>query len=446
MAHNSNDRDTHDIDEPETVDIVDDPSIDNDNDHNDGHEEPSKSKKGKYIMYGGIAVLAGVLGVTAMQMFGGSDSSVPASKPQPVPVTQEKEIPVTPQNVETTPPQQANVPTVPVTPEKNTNVPPESAPVSQGVSLPPAQNGEQVLPDLNQNIDNGNPNKVKGLSPEETATTAPDLNSSATVPPVAETVPNTPATPVNQPTNVPVPQNTAPEITQPQSVPVQEEHNTVRNDVPSIDNNQDTGVAPIAPIGEKPSTPVMSSTPALSEEASDDLNDSIKLLIKKMDGLSDSMDNLSDAVKDTNKRVDNTDKKVDELTKRVEKLEGKISGVTNVVPATTVVKKEVTKKAPVVKKKRSQSYSNSVELSNTSSKRVSHVKKSYTAKRTTEASSRLGSGYTLQSVVTDRAWIKRSDGTMATYGIGDRMPNGKVVGSIDPDNGVFDTNGKLIIK
>lgn len=445
MAHNSNDRDTHDIDEPETVDIVDDPSIDNDNDHNDGHEEPSKSKKGKYIMYGGIAVLAGVLGVTAMQMFGGSDSSAPASKPQPVPVTQEKEIPVTPQSVETTPPQQANVPTVPVTPEQNTNVPTESAPVSQGVSLPPAQNGEQVLPDLNQSIDNGNPNKVKGLSPEETATTAPDLNSSATVPPVAETVHNTPATPVNQPTNVPVPQNTAPEIAQPQSVPVQEAHNTVKNDVP-IDNNQDTGVAPIAPIGGNASTPVMSSTPALSEEASDDLNDSIKLLIKKMDGLSDSMDNLSDAVKDTNKRVDNTDKKVDELTKRVEKLEGKISGATNVVPATNVMKKEINKKAPVVKKKRSQSYNNSVELSNTSSRHVSHVKKTYTPKRTTEVSSRLGSGYTLQSVVTDRAWIKRSDGTMATYGIGDRMPNGKVVGSIDPDNGVFDTNGKLIIK
>lgn len=443
MAHNSNDRDTHDIDEPETVDIVDDPSIDNDNDHNDGHEEPSKSKKGKYIMYGGIAVLAGVLGVTAMQMFGGSDSSTPVSKPQPVPVTQEKEIPVTPQSIETTAPQQANVPTVPVTPEQNTNVSPESAPISQGVSLPPAQNGEQVLPDLNKSIDNGNPNKVKGLSPEETATTAPDLNSSATVPPVVESVP-TPT--VNQPTNVPVPQNTAPEIAQPQSVPVQEEHNTVRNDVPSIDNSQDTGVAPIAPIGEKSSAPVMASTPSLSEEASDDLNDSIKLLIKKMDGLSDSMDNLSDAVKDTNKRVDNTDKKVDELTKRVEKLEGKISNATNVAPNTNVVKKEVSKKAPVVKKKRSKSYNNSVELSNTSSRHVSHVKKSYAPKRTTEASSRLGSGYTLQSVVTDRAWIKRTDGTMATYGIGDRMPNGKVVGSIDPDNGVFDTNGKLIIK
>lgn len=445
MAHNSTDRETHDIDEPETIDIVDDPTLDNDSDRDDDHEEQPKSKKGKYIMYGGIAVLAGVLGVTAMQMFGGSsEAPAPAPKPQPAPIAQQQETPTPAPAPEAT--QEANVPAAPVPNEQASNVnTTENAPVSQGVTLPPAQNGEQVLPDLNQNVNNGNPNEIKGITPEEAPSSAPDLNS-ATVPSMdAPSAPVSPSVPAPQTEAVSTPE-TVQSPTAPAPAQAQPESAAANTAAPSLDSSEsDTGVAPIAPIGGSSSVPATSATPALSAEASDDLNDSIKLLIKKMDGLSDSMDNLSEAVKDTNTRIDNTDKKVDELTKRVEKLEGKLSSTT-VVPTTSVSKKDAVKKAPVVKRKRTQSYSNSVELSSSSSKRTTHVKKSYAPKRTSEASSRLGNGYTLQSVVTDRAWVKRSDGTMATYGIGDRMPNGKVVGSIDPDNGVFDTNGKLIIK
>lgn len=413
MAHNSNDRDTYEVQDSDTF-IVEDPSSPNSND-DDSQDEQPKSKKGKYIMYGGIVALVGILGVTGMKMLGGSDTPPPAPKPAQIPVTQqEAPKPTVP---ETSVPTPVNVPV------QNSSVPVQ-ADNSQGIQMPPAQNQEQVLPDLNQKIDNGNPNEIKGVSPENqnSSSVAPDLNSAS----VSTSVPNST---VSEQPNLPV-------------------EDSAKQSTPDLNNGSstDTDIAPIAPIGSGSTVPTTTSTPSLSAEDSENLNDSIKLLIKKMDGLSDSMNGLNETVKNTNTRIDNTDKKVDDLTKRVEKLESKlVDGATVKSDSAPVVKKSTVKRSPIVKHKRSSTSYNSVELSNGSHKRTV-VRKTYTPKKVSEASSRLGGGYTLQSVVTDRAWIKRSDGTMATYGIGDRMPNGKVIGSIDPDNGVFDTTGKLIIK
>lgn len=52
-------------------------------------------------------------------------------------------------------------------------------------------------------------------------------------------------------------------------------------------------------------------------------------------------------------------------------------------------------------------------------------------------------GCNLASIVPNRAWIKEADGSFMTYGVGDQAPNGSVIKSIDPDQGILTASGKL---
>lgn len=396
--------------ETETVELSSEDEHDVEyDDEEKGSDAPKKKKAG----LGKILGIAGAVVVVGAVVFTGSkilfpDNSTPPAQNQgenqqaPVPVAQ------TPQ------PQ----------PEVSQPQPVTSTPETSQV--PQVSNGEEALPDLHQGaVSNDNPNDSSlgnGVS-SSVETKVPETSSVAPV---------TPVTPTGE--------DVAPDLG----------HTDVQP-MPSVGQNvtHEQTVAPVEPKA------------AISSDSAGQLNQSIQALIVKMDGLSTSIESLNNMIGDTNDRIDKTNTNVDNIGKRVDKLEELLkSGKPATVAAATkdcdcknVATKPVVKKAvkPVVKKKKNSGVSNarynSVEIIDEDAPR-SHRKAYVAPKKTSSAStsSRLSGDYKLQSIVTDRAWVKHPNGTTSTYGIGDRLPNGKIVGSIDPDNGVYDTNGKLVLK
>lgn len=396
--------------ETETVELSSEDKNDVDYDDDKAADAPKKKKAG----LGKILGIAGAVVVVGAVAFTGSKILFPDNAAPPAPAQNQGENQQAPVPVE-----QAPQPQPEVSQPNQAVTTPEPAPVPQ------VSNGEEVLPDLHQGaVSTENPNAGSlgdGVTPPA-ATVNPTPDSSSVPTPVA-----------------PVTEDVAPDLG----------HNDVQP-MPSVGQNVTPNQA-VEPLENKPAIPT---------DSAGQLNQSIQALIVKMDGLSTSIESLNNMIGDTNDRIDKTNTNVDNIGKRVDKLEELLKGgKPAVVAAATkencdckkVATKPVVKKAvkPVVKKKKSTGVSNarynSVEIIDEDAPR-SHRKAYVAPKKASTTSSRLGGGYTLQSVVTDRAWVKHPNGTTSTYGIGDRLPNGKIVGSIDPDNGVYDTNGKLVLK
>lgn len=421
MATNRDDEDLSN--ETETVELSAEDEVEHDEDSTEVKEK-KKGGIGKILAIGGAVVAVGAVAFAGKQVF---FPDAPAPAPQ-----QSTQAPI---DIAPTKPVEAPAtqPAAPVQQETSTQAP---AVEQSAIATPDVSNGPQVLPDLNQTMNNGDPNQGKmgdDVAPEATqpSATAPDLSA-------APATTQTPAT-------------------------TQDEAAATESSTPDLSGTAPaTDVAPLPPVGQQSSTaPVQSPAPvAISQGNTDDLNSSIKTLIQKMDGLSGSIESLNNMIGDTNDRIDKTNTNVDNLTKRVDKLEELLKDGKPVVAAKAAseapkaVKKSVApvkKTKAVVKKKRSSGVSNahynSVEIIDEDAS-YRPVKHTYKAKKTSSASSsaRLGGGYKLQSVISDRIWVKHPNGTTSTYGVGDRLPNGHTVGTIDPDNGVFDTNGKLLLK
>lgn len=410
--------------ETETVELSSEDE--NDADYNDDEKDSDTPKKkkgglGKILGIAGAVVAVGAIVFTGNKIFFSDNSAPPAqnqsgNQQAPVPVES------TPQ-----PQPQAQVNQPQEQPQQAATTAPETAPVPQ------VSNGEEVLPDLHQGtVTAENPNSGS-LGDEVTSTPAtPEVKApeSTSVQTPVTPAEKTPAEPV-----APVTQDVAPDLGHSEVQPM-----------PSVGQNVTSN-----------SAVHNDTTPAISNSSAGELNKSIQALIVKMDGLSTSIESLNNMIGDTNDRIDKTNTNVDNLSKRVDKLEDMLKNKPAVAAAgkddcDNKATKPVVKKSSkaVVKKKRSSNVSshsryNSVEIIDEDAPR-SHRKAYVAPKKASTASSRLGGGYTLQSVVTDRAWVKHPNGTTSTYGIGDRLPNGKIVGSIDPDNGVYDTNGKLVLK
>lgn len=399
--------------ETETVELSSEDENDVDYDDDKAADAPKKKKAG----LGKILGIAGAVVVVGAVAFTGSKILFPDNAAPPAPAQNQGENQQAPVPVE-----QAPQPQPEVSQPNQAVTTPEPAPVPQ------VSNGEEVLPDLHQGaVSTENPNAGSlgdGVTPPA-ATVNPTPDSSSVPTPVAPVAPVT--------------EDVAPDLG----------HNDVQP-MPSVGQNVTPNQA-VEPLENKPAIPT---------DSAGQLNQSIQALIVKMDGLSTSIESLNNMIGDTNDRIDKTNTNVDNIGKRVDKLEELLKGgKPAVVAAATkencdckkVATKPVVKKAvkPVVKKKKSTGVSNarynSVEIIDEDAPR-SHRKAYVAPKKASTTSSRLGGGYTLQSVVTDRAWVKHPNGTTSTYGIGDRLPNGKIVGSIDPDNGVYDTNGKLVLK
>lgn len=396
--------------ETETVELSSEDEHDVEyDDEEKGADAPKKKKAG----LGKILGIAGAVVVVGAVVFTGSKIIFP-DNPTP-PAQNQGENQQAPVPVEPTPQPQPEV----SQPQQAATSVPETS------QVPQVSNGEEALPDLHQGaVSNDNPNdsSLGNAVSSSVETKAPEASSVA------------PATPV-----APTGEDVAPDL-----------GHTDIQPMPSVGQNV-THEQTVAPVESKA---------AISSDSAGQLNQSIQALIVKMDGLSTSIESLNNMIGDTNDRIDKTNTNVDNIGKRVDKLEELLkSGKPTTVAAAakdcdckTVATKPVVKKSvkPVVKKKSSgvsHARYNSVEIIDEDAPR-SHRKAYVAPKKTSSASasSRLSGGYTLQSVVTDRAWVKHPNGTTSTYGIGDRLPNGKIVGSIDPDNGVYDTNGKLVLK
>lgn len=408
--------------ETETVELSSEDEHDVDYEDDEKASDAPKKKKGglgKILGIAGAVVAVGAIVFTGNKIFFSDNSAPPAQNQNenqqaqaPVPVAQ------TPQSQ----------------PEVSQPQPqPQQEQAQTTAPVPQVSNGEEVLPDLHQgSVTTENPNS-SSLADNTTSASVTEnkVPESASV-----------ATPSQTPTPTPT------EATTPEVAP----------DLGQAD------VKPMPSVGQNVTQNNVThseTTPVISNENAGELNKSIQALIVKMDGLSTSLESLNNMIGDTNDRIDKTNTNVDNLSKRVDKLEDMLNNKSSVAAVAGAAKddcdnkkvtKPVVKKSSkgVVKKKKSSGVSNtrynSVEIIDEDAPR-SH-RKAYVApkKSSSTASSRLGGGYTLQSVVTDRAWVKHPNGTTSTYGIGDRLPNGKIVGSIDPDNGVYDTNGKLVLK
>lgn len=407
MANRDDQEEQEFSNQTETLELSSEDEHDADyDDENKASDAPKKkSGLGKIIGIVGAVVVIGAVGFTANKiLFSSNPTPTPAPAPQ---ANHEQPIPV-PVAVEQ--PKQVQAQVTP--PQTQESVVPDNS------QVPQVSNGEQVLPDLHPGavVTNDNPNV--GSLGDDAPSIAPDVSK-------------------------------APNIQDPV---------IGSSTSPDLGNND---VAPMPSVGQNVTpaqVPVKTETPPVSNSSAEMLNNSIQALIVKMDGLSTSIESVNNMIGDTNDRIDKTNTKVDELEKRIDKLEGaskndKALLSTKSDDKNVTATKPVVKKASkaVVKKKRvshaaTSSRYNSVEIIDEDASRT--YRKSYSApkKSASVSNARLGGGYTLQSVVTDRAWVKHPNGTTSTYGVGDRLPNGHTVGSIDPDNGVYDTNGKLVLK
>lgn len=194
-----------------------------------------------------------------------------------------------------------------------------------------------------------------------------------------------------------------------------------------------------------------------------DMNETITALISEMSNVSTNIKNLNTNLKSIDEQVVVNKADIVKLQERVAALEklhfdkngalipcasvcngdgGKVlpvsinNGNADKGKTSTATKKVVRKpvnRIDVVSKK--GDLENTKTTSNTNSNR----------NKANATRSSQGSAVKLESIVGNRAWVRSSNGSIKSYGIGDTLPNGKKIGNIETRNGVFDTNGHLIL-
>lgn len=339
---------------------------------------------------------------------------------------------------------------------KHQNVPPQSQPVQQPKSgdVAPEKTPEVVSPPTSSTPEVQQPEKSSSIpnsavEPNTTPNALPDLGA--------------PVSPVNQGVNTPP-------TVQPPVVENQSTQPVVNNQIPTtpgVAENQSSenpfanaqtqapqeSVSAPAIKNDVVQSPVVNNAPVVDSDGVAKITQSIDRLIDRMDGFEDSIDKIANSVDDLKKSDTSQDQKIADLESRVSKLEEAAKNTT-VVPVVKEVKKEAVVKKSTAKKqavkkvvRKRHHEANSVILISDGSDygRPVESKRAVTHKSVSHVSSRAGSGYELQAIVSGKAWVKRPNGTTAVYGIGDILPNGNKVGKIDPNTGLYDSAGKLWI-
>lgn len=193
--------------------------------------------------------------------------------------------------------------------------------------------------------------------------------------------------------------------------------------------------------------------PNFEEEVKFSNNDeSMAVLIKELSELSNNIKEMNKTLNASQEQVLVNKADIQKLMDRVSELEklhkdGKGNlvacqstcnsdgAITKIAPVKEV-KKKVVKKPDYKPANKVQVVSKSGDLSK--SKPVAAKPKA----TTTSTNNRT---LKLESVVGDRAWVRTQDGSIRSYSINDRLPNGKVIGNVDSRTGVFDVNGHLIL-
>lgn len=190
--------------------------------------------------------------------------------------------------------------------------------------------------------------------------------------------------------------------------------------------------------------------PVVSSDSSD-LNGSMDKILSQMNSLSENVKSLNDKVSKIDETVIVKKADFDKLVERVTALENLHKDSNGLIVACpcdpskkevkkdSVVKKEVKKESNV--RKHSYKPRDSITVVKKTGDLSVHKERTYTHKEVR----RTGASMKLESVVGDRAWVRTGNGTIRSYSVGDVLPNGKVIGNVDSQNGVYDKNGVKVL-
>lgn len=197
---------------------------------------------------------------------------------------------------------------------------------------------------------------------------------------------------------------------------------------------------------------LISPEEVLSVENNEDLNASMQNILSKMNSISSNVKEINDKINTINDKITVGKEDFDKLVARVAELEKLTKEQNNKALSClcsngkqenkAVSPAKVTQKSTLNKEKTKYKPKDSVSVVKRTGDLQNEVK---TVKRTASKGQNYGSNVKLESIVGDRAWVRVNGGSIKSYGIGDTLPNGKVIGNINSSNGVFDKSGIKIL-
>lgn len=199
------------------------------------------------------------------------------------------------------------------------------------------------------------------------------------------------------------------------------------NVIESIPNNTNSTIEPVVKPVDTVITPIATTqTSVLTNEVQNELLSIVKENNKLLLNINEKLESLNSLDKldklDILNKLDNNDQEIKQLINDT---------------MTEVKNKECTTNSKTQVSKTKAVSPNFIKTEDAVKKQP--VKKKVVKKVTNPQ-------YSLKSIMVGRVWIELPNGTIESFGIGDYLPNGNRIGNIDPDTGVFDTTGKLIIK
>lgn len=199
------------------------------------------------------------------------------------------------------------------------------------------------------------------------------------------------------------------------------------NVIESIPNNTNSTIEPVVKPVDTVITPIATTqTSVLTNEVQNELLSIVKENNKLLLNINEKLESLNSLDKldklDILNKLDNNDQEIKQLINDT---------------MTEVKNKECTTNSKTQVSKTKAVSPNFIKTEDSVKKQP--VKKKVVKKVTNPQ-------YLLKSIMVGRVWIELPNGAIESFGIGDYLPNGNRIGNIDPDTGVFDTTGKLIIK
>lgn len=372
------------------------------------------------ILFGAFMVIAAILMVWGFMKKGSAPA--PAPQAQTAPLDQSAAPTNTDENA-------AGAPT-------SLDVPADPTAIDPGTLDPNALDPNAVDPNLAPTVDpNVDPSLLDPATSQDPIYQTIDPN--AAIPP--GTVLDANGVPVVNPNEIPAPTAPSP-VLNANGVPVDEVPPPVPS-TPVVDPAAVPApvVAPEQPAVEVPPPPVVVEDPA---------NSSISQV---MDTARQEMMSALDRIE---QRLTEMENRFTSLESRVGAIEGRPASATpSSTPAKPAAarKKPAKKKKPAVRKpaaKPTYEHQNRIEILDGSIAPVSRaiiidrgssqevLRNRVQVIDSHQPAQVVRSGCRIQSIKPGRVWVRRADGSFATYGVGDMLPNGRRADSIDPESGV----------
>lgn len=310
--------------------------------------------------------------------------------------------------------------------------------VDQGSLTPPAPVGQVEVPKPIEQVDQGSLTPPAPVGQVEAPKPIEQIDHGSLTPPVpvGQVEVNKPITPEQG--------NLTPSTVDKEEVK-QTENVTIENQLTDIDKNKDTNGGLLG--GNNHNGMIDPSENVNVSTSESDINGSMNKILAQMNSLSENVKSLNDKVSKIDETIIVKKADFDKLVERVAALEklhtnkdGKIVACTCDTNKNSEKANVTTKKAPV--KKQAYKPRDSITVVKKSGDLTNNRNRGYSAPKEVR---RTGASMKLESVVGDRAWVRTSNGSIRSYSVGDILPNGKVIGNVDSQNGVFDKSGVKVL-